>query len=221
MFEFWALVRRDLVLARRQGGAATSVAVFFVMAVTLFPLGVGPETALLSRIASGVIWVAALFATMLSLDRVFQGDMEDGSLDLIALGPLSLEMVSLAKTLAHWITTGLLLVILSPLLGILMQMTPDAFATLVIAMTLGTATMSLIGSIGAALTVSVRRGGVLLSLLVIPFFIPVLIFGVGAVDAAVDGIDAQAQLLILGAMLALAMVVSPIASAAALRLNLE
>ena len=118
MSEFLALLHRDLVLARRQGSAATSVAVFFILTVSLFPLGVGPESALLGRIASGVIWVAALLATMLSLDRVYQSDFEDGSLDLIALSPLPLELVSLAKTLAHWMTTGLLLVVLSPLLGV-------------------------------------------------------------------------------------------------------
>jgi len=221
MREWWALVRRDLVLARRQGSATTSVAVFFVLTVTLFPLGVGPEATLLGRIAGGVIWVAALLATMLSLDRLYQSDLEDGSLDLIALGPLSLETVTLAKTLAHWIVTGLLLVILSPLLAVLMQLKDEAFLTLIAAMALGTPTMSLIGSIGAALTASVKRGGVLLSLLILPFYIPVLIFGVGAVEAAAEGVTARPHLLILGAMLFFALVLSPIASAAALRLNLE
>ncbi len=221
MREFWALVRRDLVLARRQGSAATSVAVFFILTVTLFPLGVGPESALLGRIASGVIWVAALLATMLSLDRLYQGDYEDGSLDLIALSPLPLELVSLAKTLAHWLTTGLLLVLLSPLLGVLMQLEGSAYLTLVAAMALGTPSLSLFGSIGAALTVGMKRGGVLVSLLVIPLFIPVLIFGVGAVGAAADGLSQRPHLLILGAIFMFSLVLSPVASAAALRLNLE
>ena len=221
MNEFVALIRRDLVLARRQGSATTSVAVFFILTVTLFPLGIGPESALLGTVASGVIWVAALLATMLSLDRLFQSDFEDGSLDVIALSPLPLELVALAKTLAHWLSTGLLLVVLSPLLGLLMQLDGMAYLTLIAAMALGTPTLSLFGSIGAALTVGVKRGGVLLSLLVIPLYIPVLIFGVGAVDAAADGLTQRPQLLILGALFLFSVVLSPIASAAALRLNLE
>jgi heme exporter protein B len=221
MSEFFALIRRDLVLARRQGSATTSVAVFFILTVTLFPLGIGPESALLGTVASGVIWVAALLATMLSLDRLFQSDFEDGSLDVIALSPLPLELVALAKTLAHWLSTGLLLVVLSPLLGLLMQLDGTAHLTLIAAMALGTPTLSLFGSIGAALTVGVKRGGVLVSLLVIPLYIPVLIFGVGAVDAAADGLTQRPQLLMLAALFLFSVVLSPIASAAALRLNLE
>jgi heme exporter protein B len=221
MSEFFALIRRDLVLARRQGSATTSVAVFFILTVTLFPLGIGPESALLGTVASGVIWVAALLATMLSLDRLFQSDFEDGSLDVIALSPLPLELVVLAKTLAHWLSTGLLLVVLSPLLGLLMQLDGTAYLTLIAAMALGTPTLSLFGSIGAALTVGVKRGGVLVSLLVIPLYIPVLIFGVGAVDAATDGLTQRPHLLILAALFLFSVVLSPIASAAALRLNLE
>ena len=221
MSEFFALIRRDLVLARRQGSATTSVAVFFILTVTLFPLGIGPESALLGTVASGVIWVAALLATMLSLDRLFQSDFEDGSLDVIALSPLPLELVALAKTLAHWLSTGLLLVVLSPLLGLLMQLDGTAHLTLIAAMALGTPTLSLFGSIGAALTVGVKRGGILVSLLVIPLYIPVLIFGVGAVDAAADGLTQRPQLLMLAALFLFSVVLSPIASAAALRLNLE
>jgi len=221
MSEFFALIRRDLVLAHRQGSAATSVAVFFILTVTLFPLGIGPESALLGTVASGVIWVAALLATMLSLDRLFQSDFEDGSLDVIALSPLPLELVALAKTLAHWLSTGLLLVALSPLLGLLMQLDGTAYLTLIAAMALGTPTLSLFGSIGAALTVGVKRGGVLVSLLVIPLYIPVLIFGVGAVDAAADGLTQRPHLLMLAALFLFSVVLSPIASAAALRLNLE
>ena len=221
MSEFFALIRRDLVLARRQGSATTSVAVFFILTVTLFPLGIGPGSALLGTVASGVIWVAALLATMLSLDRLFQSDFEDGSLDVIALSPLPLELVALAKTLAHWLSTGLLLVALSPLLGLLMQLDGTAYLTLIAAMALGTPTLSLFGSIGAALTVGVKRGGVLVSLLVIPLYIPVLIFGVGAVDAAADGLTQRPHLLMLAALFLFSVVLSPIASAAALRLNLE
>ena len=221
MSEFFALIRRDLVLARRQGSATTSVAVFFILTVTLFPLGIGPGSALLGTVASGVIWVAALLATMLSLDRLFQSDFEDGSLDVIALSPLPLELVVLAKTLAHWLSTGLLLVALSPLLGLLMQLDGTAYLTLIAAMALGTPTLSLFGSIGAALTVGVKRGGVLVSLLVIPLYIPVLIFGVGAVDAAAGGLTQRPHLLMLAALFLFSVVLSPIASAAALRLNLE
>jgi heme exporter protein B len=158
---------------------------------------------------------------MLSLDRLFQSDFEDGSLDVIALSPLPLELVALAKTLAHWLSTGLLLVVLSPLLGLLMQLDGTAYLTLIAAMALGTPTLSLFGSIGAALTVGVKRGGVLVSLLVIPLYIPVLIFGVGAVDAAADGLTQRPQLRRLAALFLFSVVLSPIASAAALRLNLE
>jgi len=218
---FARLFRRDLRLALRQGSASSSVVVFFVLAVTLFPLGVGPETAVLAHIASGVLWVAALLAAMLSLDRLFQADFEDGSLDLLALAPLPLELAVLAKAGAHWATTGLPLILASPVLAILMQLDAGGYLTLVAAMALGTPVLSLIGGIGAALTVGIRRGGVLLSLLVLPLYIPVLIFGVGAVEAAIDGLTQRPQLLILAALSLAAVVLAPLAAAAALRLNLE
>ena len=221
MNAFWCIVRRDLRLALRRGGDSVNVMVFFVIAITLFPFGVGPESNILARIAPGVIWVAALLAAMLSLDRLFRDDYDDGSLELLMLAPLALEFTVLAKCLAHWLTTGLLLAAASPLLAVLMNMDAEGFAALLAAMLLGTPVLSLVGAIGAALTVSLRRGGVLISLLVLPLFIPVLIFGVGAVDAAVYGLAARPHLMVLGAMLLAALPLCPWAAAAALRLSLE
>ena len=221
MTTFLQIVTRDVRLAFRQGGATMLVVVFFVLAVALFPLGVGPETAVLRRIAPGVIWVAALLAAMLSLDRLFQVDFEDGSLDQLALAPLPLELVAAAKCLAHWISTGLPLVVISPLLGVLLELNGEAYGALLLAMAAGTPSLSLVGGIGAALTVSIRRGGVLLSLLVLPLYIPVLIFGTGAIDAAATGLGGGAHLLVLAALLAAALPLAPWAIAGALRLNLE
>ncbi|MDP6406417.1 MAG: heme exporter protein CcmB [Alphaproteobacteria bacterium] len=221
MRRFGALVARDLRLAWRQGSASSLVVTFFVLTVTLFPLGVGPELNILQRMSSGVIWVAALLASMLSLDRLFQADFEDGSLDLLALSPLPLELAVVAKCAAHWLTTGLPLILAAPILAVLLHMEGEGFLTLIAAMALGTPSLSLIGAIGAALTVGMRRGGVLLSLLVLPLYIPVLIFGVGAVDAAIGGLTQEPNLLILGAILLAALPLCPWAAAAALRLNLE
>ena len=221
MPHFLLLVARDVRLASRQGGASGLVVIFFVLSVTLFPLGVGPDTEILTRIASGVIWVSALLASMISLDRLFQADFEDGSLDLIALSPLPLEMTVLAKSLAHWLTTGLPLIVVSPVLAILLSLDGSGYLALVAAMILGTPTLSLVGGIGAALTVGLRRGGVLLSLLVLPLYIPILIFGVGAVEGAINGLGARPHLLILAGLFLGAVVLAPVASAAALRLNLE
>jgi len=220
MTGFFSLVRRDVLLAMRQGGAGTMAVVFFVIAVTLFPLGVGPEIDVLRRISSGVIWVAALLSCLLSLDRLFQADFEDGSLDLMALSPLPLWALVLGKCLAHWITTNLPLIIVAPVLAILLNMPAAGFPALVGAMVLGTPALSLIGAIGASLTVAQRRGGVLLSLLVLPLYVPVIIFGAGAVDAVVGGYSAAPYLMILGAMTLFAVVLSPIASAGALKLAL-
>ncbi|MFQ5533687.1 MAG: heme exporter protein CcmB [Sphingomonadales bacterium] len=215
------LARRDVLLAFRQGGASMMTVTFFVIAVTLFPLGVGPEPALLARIASGVIWVAALLACLLSLDRLFQADFEDGSLDLIALSPMVLEFAVIAKCGAQWLTTALPLVVAAPILALLLNMDGQGFVVLIAAMFIGTPALSLIGSVGAALTVGLRRGGVLLSLLVLPLYIPVLIFGVSAVEAAVTGVSAAPHLMLLGAISLGTLVLCPWASAAALRLSLE
>ena len=221
MRPFVLVVGRDVGLAYRQGATSAHAVIFFVLAVTLFPLGVGPEAAVLARISAGVLWVAALLAAMISLDRLFQADFEDGSLELLALGPLPLWSTVLAKCAAHWLTTGVPLVVASPVLALVLNLEAEGYGALVAAMVLGTPSLSLIGAIGAALTVGLRRGGVLVSLLVLPLYIPVLIFGVGAVDAAVRGGGAAAHLMILGALLLFGLVLGPLASSAALRLNLE
>jgi len=193
------------------------VIVFFVLVVVLFPLGIGPEPAILARVAAGVIWVAALLAAMLSMDRLYQSDHEDGSLELLVLSPLPLELQFLAKAAAHWLTTGLPLIIAAPLLGVFLNMRAEGFGVLLAALALGTPSLSLIGGVGAALSLGARRSGVLLSLLVLPLFIPVLIFGVSAVDASLTGLGAKAQLLILGGLLLGAAALTPWAGAAALR----
>jgi len=218
---FGALVRRDLRLALRRGGNSLQPLLFFVIALALFPLGVGPAPEVLARIGVGVIWVLALLAVMLSLDRLYQADAEDGSLELLAQGVLPLELAALAKCLAHWLTSGLALVIASPLLALLMQLPGGALAPLALALVLGTPTLTLVGGIGAALLIGARRGSVLLALLVLPLYIPVLIFGVSAVEGEVMGLSGRPQLLILAAMLLAALALAPFATAAALRLALE
>jgi heme exporter protein B len=212
-----AVLRRDLRLAWRSPGDSINVVLFFVLGVILFPFGVGPATEILARISVGVIWVMALLAALLSLDRLFREDAEDGSLDLLALSPAPLEFLVLGKVLAHWLVTGLPLIVASPLLALFMQMPFEAYPVLLLALLLGTPTLSLIGAIGAALTIGTRRGGVLIALLVLPLYIPALIFGVGAVEAASAGLSVKPHLLLLGGLLALFLPLSPIATAAALR----
>lgn len=216
-----ALLRRDLHLALRTPGDSATVVLFFVLACVLFPLGVGPEPNILARIATGVIWVMALLASLLSFDRLFQLDAEDGSLDLIALSPAPLEFLVLGKCAAHWLVTGLPLVIVSPLLGLLLNLPAEGYPVLLVALALGTPVLSLIGAIGAALTLGARRGGVLLPLLILPLYIPVLIFGVAAVEAVASGLTPRPHLLLLGGMLALSLPLAPFASAAAIRQALE
>ena len=218
---FFSLVRQDLRLALRGGIGSLVAVIFFVIAVSLFPLGFGPESMLLERVAPVVLWVCALLATMLSLGRMFDEDYEDGSLEVIALGPLPLEAVVLAKVLAHWLTTGLPLMCAAPVLALMLNMSVEGFAVLMIALALGTPILSLVGSVGAALTVGLRRGGVLISLLVLPLYVPVLLFGVGAVEGAIFGLGERAHLLILAGGLVIALALTPWASAAALRMALE
>jgi len=218
---FVAILRRDLRLALRRGGDSLQPLLFFVIAAALFPLGVGPAPEILARIGTGVIWVLALLAVMLSLDRLYQADAEDGSLELFGQSVLPLELVALAKCAAHWLTSGLALVVASPLLALLLQLPGEATVVLALALLLGTPTLTLIGSIGAALLLGARRGSVLLALLVLPLYIPVLIFGVSAVEGEVMGLSGRPQLLILAAMLLAALALAPFASAAALRLALE
>jgi len=215
------LIQREILLAVRHGADSCIIILFFVIVVILFPLSVGPEPGILTRISAGIIWVSALLSVMLSMDRLFQADYEDGSLDLLILTPQPLELIVIAKTCAHWITTGLPLIFVSPLLALFLNMNSSGYITLLVALALGTPTLSLIGSIGASLILGARRSGVLLSLLVLPLFIPVLIFGVSAVDAAMTDLSSKPQLLILGGLFLTALVLCPWASASALRLAAE
>jgi heme exporter protein B len=218
---FWQIVGRDLRLALRQRGDAGMVVLFFIMTAAIFPLGVGPELDILARIAPGVIWVTALLAVLLSLERLFLADYEDGNLDLLALSALPLEWAVLAKTLAHWLTTGLPLIAAAPMIAVLYNLSTSGFLVLVAAMALGTPVLSLVGAIGAALTLGARRGGVLIPLLILPLYIPVLIFGVAAVNAAGAGLPARPHLMLLGALLLVGLPLAPWASATALRQALE
>ncbi|MZR29480.1 heme exporter protein CcmB [Sneathiella litorea] len=221
MKRFFSLIGRDLTLAVRQGSAVTLGLSFFVIVIILFPLGVGPELAVLARIGPGVLWVAALLACLLTLDRMFQADYEDGSLDLLMIGPLPLEILVLAKVIAHWLTSVLPLIVIAPILALSLNLPGEGISALVVSLLIGTPTLSLIGSVGAALTMAMRRGGVLLSLLVLPLYIPVLIFGVAAVEAAVAQLSVTPHLLLLGGVSLGALVVGPLAAAAALRLSLS
>jgi len=218
---FLGLFRRDLRLALRQGGEVGLVLGFFTLAVLLFPFGVGPEPELLDRIAGGIIWVAALLAAVLSLDRLFAADHADGGLDLIALSPLPLELSALAKIMAHWVTTGLPLTVISPLLALFVNLDPEGIPVLTLGLLLGTPALSLLGGIAAALTLGARRPGVLVSLVVLPLYLPPLIFGSGAVEASLTGDGAYAHLLLLGAVTLAALPLAPLATAAALRQALD
>lgn len=218
MRAFSALLRRDLRLAFSQGGSVGLVIGFFVIAATLFPLAAGPERAELARVAPAVIWIGALLATLLSLDRLFQADLEDGSLDLLLAGGAPASVVVLAKCLAHWLATGLPLVLVSPLLSLLLGLEPSGMLMLGLTLLLGTPTLSLIGAVGAGLTVGVRRAGILIAVLVLPLYVPVLIFGAGAVDLAVLGLDTGPSLALLGAILLVSLPVGTLGTAAALRL---
>ncbi len=217
MSGFGALLRRDLRLALRQGSDTATVLAFFLIVVSLFPFGVGPEPQTLSAIGAGVLWVAALLAALLSLDRLFQADYEDGTLDYLLSAPAAPSLLVSAKCLAHWLTTGLPLVVLSPLLGLLLNLPGAAYPALVAGLALGTPVLTLVGAIGAALVLGARRGGVLLSLLILPLYIPVLIFGVGAVEAAATGQGFRAHLLLLGAFFLGALALAPFVAAVALR----
>ena len=218
---FWRVVERDLRLALRQRADAILAVLFFVLTAAIFPFGVGPEPNLLARMGPGVIWVAALLAVLLSLERLFLADYEDGALELLVLSPVPLELTVLAKALAHWLTTGLPLIAAVPMLTVLYGVDPAGLPTLLLAMALGTPSLSLIGAVGAALTLGARRGGVLIPLLVLPLNVPVLIFGVAALDATLAGLDARPHILFLGALFLGSLAVAPIAGAAALRQAME
>jgi len=215
------VLRRELILAARKPTDMVTPLVFFAIVVSLFPLGVSPEPAILRNLAPGVLWVAALLATLLSLNRMFATDYADGTLELLALSPHPLAALAAAKTLAHWLTTGLPLILLSPVLAIQLYLPEPAYGTLILSLLLGTPVLSLIGAVGAALTLGLRGGGVLLSLLVLPLYTPILIFGAGAVTAAASGFSPEAHLSLLGAFLVVALVFVPWATAAALRISLD
>ena len=216
-----SMLGRDLTLAMRRRADVLTTLFFFLIVVSLFPLGVGPEIDILREIAPGVIWVAALLASMLSLGRLFSDDYQDGTLEQILLLPHPLSVLVLNKVVAHWLVSGLPLVIFSPLLGMQLGLDMESIAILMVTLVLGTPVLSLIGAVGAALTVGLRGGGVLVSLLVLPLYIPVLIFGAGAVDSAAAGLGVEAQMSLLGAFLAMALVLTPWATAAALRISLD
>jgi len=216
-----ALLKRDLALAVRAGVGFGLGLAFFLIVITLVPFGVGPDTGLLGRIAPGIVWVAALLAALLSLDRIFALDHEDGSLPLLATSPLPLEGVALIKGLAHWITTGLPLTIVAPVLGFLLNLDTAAFPWLLASLALGTPALSMIGAFGAALTVGLRRGGLLMSLLVLPLYVPTLIFGALVVARGAEGFSTHMPLLMLAGITAGVFALMPFATAAALRINLR
>lgn len=216
-----AVLHRDLRLSVRQKQDLLNPLLFFVMVVALFPLGVSPESDFLREAGAGILWVGALLATLLSLDHLFRFDYEDGTLEQLALQPQPLFVLVLAKTLAHWLVTGLPLVILTPMLGMMLFLEGNSVAILCLTLLIGTPVLSLIGSVGAALTVGLRAGGVLLSLLVIPLYIPVLIFGTGTVMAAAGGSDVSGHLALMAAILVLAVILAPLAAAVALKISLS
>ncbi len=215
------IVRRDMLLVMRRKSEVLTALFFFVIVTSLFPLGIGPEPALLRKIAPGVLWVAALLATMLGLQRMFAADHADGTLEQMALSPTPLVVLVAGKIVAHWLVSGLPLVLIAPVLGLQFDLDASALAVLMLALLLGTPLLSFIGAIGAALTLGVRGGGVLVSLLVLPLYVPALIFGAGAVDAHIAGLGADAQLSLLAALLVLAGFFAPWAATAALRIALE
>ena len=222
MTAFWQLVRRDLAIAWKEGGTLGVTLGFYLVVVTMLPLGLGPDLNLLSRIAPGVLWVALLLAALLSLGRMFETDHEDGSLEVLAMGPLPLEAVAAAKSLAHWLTTGVPLTVLAPILGLLLNLPLEGYGVLVATMLAGTPAVSFIGSIGAAVTLRARRGGMLLALLMLPLFVPTLNFGIAAVEAALlAGEGFAASFLLLLAVSLASIVLAPLAAAAALRLQLQ
>jgi len=215
------VINRDLTLAIRRMSDVLTTLFFFIIVVSLFPLGVGPEVDTLRAIAPGVVWVAALLATMLALGRLFSADYDDGTLEQMLLVPQPLSLLVLGKVIAHWLVSGAPLVLIAPLLGLQFGMSHDELRVLMLTLLLGTPALSLVGAVGAALTLGVRGGGVLVSLLVLPLYVPVLIFGAGAVTAARSGLGAEAHLSLLGAFLILALCFAPWVAAAALRISVE
>ncbi len=218
---FLLLLRRDLILALRHRSEIANPLLFFVLVTTLFPLGIGANPELLRSVAPGVIWVGALLASLLALDGMFRSDFEDGTLEQFLLSAHPVSLLVIAKVLAHWLVTGLPLLAIAPLLGVFLMLPGQSILVLILTLALGTPILSLIGAVGVALTVGLRRGGIILSLLVLPLYVPVLIFASNAVETAAAGIPVTAQISILGAMLALALSLAPVATAASLRISLS
>lgn len=218
---FYAIIRRDLVLALRRRSEMANPLLFFVLVITLFPLGIGAQPNLLEAIAPGIIWVSALLAAMLSLDSLFRSDFDDGSLEQILLSPHPTSVLVLGKIIAHWLVTGLPLLLVAPLLAVFLGMPDSALSVLLLTLLLGTPVLSLIGAIGVALTIGLRRGGMLLSLLVLPLYVPVLIFAGNAVEMAGSGLPVDAQISILISILLLSLVLAPLPVAAALKMSIN
>jgi heme exporter protein B len=217
-----ALFKREIALALRVGGGAMMGAVFFLIVIAVMPFAVGPDLALLQRIGPAILWVGALLATLIGLDRLFQADHEDGSLDLLVMAETPLAVIVAVKAAAHWVTTGLPLVVVAPLLGLMLNVAPEALAPVAMTLLIGTPALTFVGAIGAALTVALRRGGLLVPVLVLPLSVPVLIFGVGATEAAITGpMPMSTPLSVLAALTLASLVLAPLAAAAALRLALE
>lgn len=215
------IIRRELLIAFRRQADIFNPLWFFIIVITLFPLSIGPDPSLLSRIAPGIVWVAALLSALLSLERLFRDDYQDGSLEQMMLMPVPLPVVVISKVLAHWLLTGVPLILISPLLAILLSLDMNTWISVVLTLLLGTPTLSFIGAIGVALTVGLQKGGVLLSLLVLPLYIPILIFATSAIDAASLGIAYNGQLAILAAMFMGALTLTPFAISAALRVSVN
>lgn len=215
------ILRRELKVAFRSGSEIINPLWFFLIVITLFPLGIGPDIKLLARIAPGIVWVAALLSSLLAMERLFRDDFQDGSLEQLVLLPAPLPLTVLGKVIAHWLVTGLPLIILSPLASLLLSLNFSGWCGLALTLLLGTPTLSFLGAIGVALTVGLRRGGVLLSLLVLPLAVPVLIFSSAAIEAASQGVSIGGYLAILGAMLVASITLAPFATAAALRISLQ
>ncbi|MFZ5483345.1 MAG: heme exporter protein CcmB [Pseudomonadota bacterium] len=215
------VIRRDLKLAARRKGDWLTSQFFFVMVVSMFPLGIGPDPVILAKVAPGVVWVAALLASLLSLSRLFADDHRDGSLEQILLSPHPPVLLALGKALAHWLIYGIPLLLIAPVLGVQFALPAEAIGVLVLSLLIGTPVLSLLGSVGAALTLGLRGGGVLLTLLILPLYVPALIFGAGAVDAALAGLGAEANLSLLAAFMVMTLLVSPWVASAALRVSIE
>lgn len=216
-----ASLRRELIVSARHKGDLANPLIFYLMVVVFVPLGISVETQMLSKLAPGMLWVIALLATLLSLDGLFRSDYEDGSLELMVLSPQPLALIVVSKVFVHWLLTGVPLTLLAPILGVMLQLPGQGYGALIISLLIGTGSLSLIGSIGAALTVGLRKGGLLLSLVIMPFYVPVLIFGAGAVKSAIEGFPVSAELAVLGALLVAWMLIAPFAIAGGLKIGIR